>query len=53
MEKVSAEHNVTTTQCFPVLIPLSKVPKGIGQVVIGYESEKYQGESEKFEVIIP
>ena len=53
MERVKAEHNVTTTQCFPLTIPLSKLPKGIGEVVIGYESEKYFGESEKFEVIIP
>lgn len=53
MERVKAEHNVTTTQCFPLTIPLTKLPKGIGEVVVGYESEKYFGESEKFEVIIP
>jgi hypothetical protein len=53
MERVKAEHNVTTTQCFPLTIPLSELPNGIGEVVIGYESEKYFGESAKFEVIIP
>lgn len=52
-ERVPAEHNVTTTQCFPLNISLSRLPKGIGEVVVGYESEKYLGESEKFEVIIP
>lgn len=52
-ERVPAEHNVTTTQCFPLNISLSRLPKGKGDVVIGYESEKYFGESEKFEVIIP
>lgn len=53
MERVPAEHNVSTTQCFPLNIGLSRLPKGIGHIVIGYESAKYQGESEKFEVIIP
>lgn len=53
MERVPAEHNVTTTQCFPLSISLSRLPKGIGEVVLGYESDKFFGESEKFEVIIP
>jgi hypothetical protein len=53
MERVPAEHNVSTTQCFPLTTALSRLPKGIIQVVIGYESAKYAGESEKFEVIIP
>jgi hypothetical protein len=53
MERVPAEHNVTTTQCFPLTTALSRLPKGIVEVVIGYESAKYAGESEKFEVIIP
>lgn len=52
-QSVSAEINVSTTQCFPVQIPLSKLPKGTGQVVVSYESEGYQGDSERFEVIIP
>jgi len=53
MEKVPAEHNVSTTQCFPLNISLSRLPKGVGYVSVGYESEKYLGLSEKFEVIIP
>jgi hypothetical protein len=53
MERVPAEHNVTTTQCFPLTTALSRLPKGIVEVVIGYESAKYAGESEKFEVIVP
>jgi predicted small lipoprotein YifL len=52
-ERVKAEPNVSRTQCFPISISLSKLPKGIGHIILGYESEKYQGESEKFEVIIP
>jgi hypothetical protein len=53
MERVPAEHNVTTTQCFPLSTALSRLPKGMVDVVIGYESAKYEGDSEKFEVIIP
>jgi hypothetical protein len=53
MERVPAEHNVSTTQCFPLTTALSRLPKGMVDVVIGYESAKYEGESEKFEVIIP
>jgi hypothetical protein len=53
MERVPAEHNVSTTQCFPLTTSLSRLPKGMVDVVIGYESAKYEGESEKFEVIIP
>ena len=53
MERVPAEHNVSTTQCFPLTTALSRLPKGMIDVVIGYESEKYAGESEKFQVIIP
>jgi hypothetical protein len=53
MKRVPAEHNVSTTQCFPLTTALSRLPKGVIEVVIGYESAKYAGESEKFEVIIP
>jgi hypothetical protein len=53
MERVPAEHNVTTTQCFPLTIALSRLPKGVGEVVIGYESAKYEGESARVEVNIP
>lgn len=53
MERIKAAANVTTTQCFPLSIPLSKLPKGIGKVVVSYESGRYFGESEKFEVSVP
>lgn len=53
MERVPAEHNVSTTQCYPLTTALSRLPKGMVDVVVGYESAKYAGESEKFEVIIP
>jgi hypothetical protein len=53
LEKVPAEQNVSTTQCFPLYISLSRLPKGVGFVTVLYESEKFFGESEKFEVIIP
>lgn len=53
MERVPAEPNVSTTQCFPLTIGLSRLPKGVGEVVIGYESKKYEGTSERFEVNIP
>ena len=53
MERVPAEHNVSTTQCYPLTTALSRLPKGMVDVVIGYESEKYAGESEKVQVIIP
>ena len=53
MERVPAEHNVSTTQCFPLTTSISRLPKGMVDVVIGYESAKYEVESEKFEVISP
>jgi len=53
MERVPAEHNVSTTQCFPLTTALSRLPKGMIDVVIGYESAKYEGESERLQVIIP
>ena len=52
-ERVPAEHNVTTTQCYPLYISLSRLPKGIGEVTVGYESEMYEGVSQRVEVIIP
>jgi hypothetical protein len=52
-ERVSAEHNVTTTQCFPLSIPVSKLPKGTLELTIGYESAAYEGTSKRFEVINP
>ena len=50
---VSAERNVTTTQCFPFNIDLASVPKGALQLTVSYLSENHIGESERFEVNIP
>jgi predicted small lipoprotein YifL len=53
VERVPAEHNVSTTQCFPLTIGLSRLPKGAVDIVVSYESERYEGQSEITEVIIP
>lgn len=50
---VRAEANAVTTQCFPALLPTSGLPKGKGTVTITYESEKFFGVSQPFEVTIP
>ena len=53
MERVPAEANVSTTQCFPLTVGLSRLPKGAVDVVISYESDRYEGQSEITEVMIP
>ncbi len=53
MERVPAEANVSTTQCFPLTISLSRLPKGKIDLVVSYESERYEGQSEVTEVVIP
>jgi hypothetical protein len=53
MERVPAEANVSTTQCFPLTVGLSRLPKGAVDVVISYESARYEGQSEITEVMIP
>jgi hypothetical protein len=53
MERVPAEANVSTTQCFPLTVGLSRLPKGAVDVVVSYESARYEGQSEITEVIIP
>jgi ABC-type phosphate transport system substrate-binding protein len=53
MERVPAEANVSTTQCFPLTVGLSRLPKGAVDVVVSYESARYEGQSETTEVIIP
>lgn len=44
--------DATTSQCHPILIPLSafKNTSGVWQVSVEYESEKYIGKSETYEV---
>ena len=53
MERVPAEANVSTTQCFPLTISLSRLPKGKIDLVVSYESDRYEGQSEVTEVVIP
>jgi hypothetical protein len=53
MERVPAEHNVSTTQCFPLTVSLSRLPKGKIDLIVSYESARYEGQSEVTEVIIP
>ena len=53
MERVPAEANVSTTQCFPLTVGLSRLPSGAVDIVVSYESARYEGQSEITEVIIP
>jgi hypothetical protein len=53
LERVPAEANVSTTQCFPLTISLSRLPKGKIDLVVSYESDRYEGQSEVTEVVIP
>lgn len=53
MERVPAEPNISTTQCFPLTVGLTRLPKGAVDIVVSYESERYEGQSEATEVIIP
>jgi hypothetical protein len=54
-KKVSfkAESNVSTTQCYPMQLPLAGLPKGTALVSVQYESAKYFGESAGISVVIP
>ena len=53
MERVPAEANVSTTQCFLLTVGLSILPSGAVDIVVSYESARYEGQSEITEVIIP
>jgi len=53
VERVSAESNVGITQCAPLEVPFSSLPRGSGYAVIEYESQNFEGKSEKFKVEIP
>lgn len=50
---VKAESNVTTTQCFPMEISLSGLPKGTALVTVTYESAAHYGVSAGRSVLIP
>lgn len=50
---VKAEANVTTTQCFPMELSLSGLPKGTALVTVTYESQEHFGVSAGRSVLIP
>jgi hypothetical protein len=50
---VKAESNVTTTQCFPMELSLSGLPKGTALVTVTYESQTHFGVSVGRSVLIP
>jgi hypothetical protein len=50
---VKAESNVTTTQCFPMELSLSGLPKGTGLITVTYESADHFGVSAAQSVLIP
>ena len=50
---VKAEANVSDTQCFPMNLSYSDLPKGAGLVTVTYESEGYKGTSAASAVTIP
>ena len=50
---VKAEANVTTTQCFPMELSLSGLPKGTALVSVTYESAEHYGVSAAQSVLVP
>lgn len=50
---VRAESNVTTTQCFPMELSLSGLPKGTALISVTYESQTHFGVSAGRSVLIP
>jgi PBP1b-binding outer membrane lipoprotein LpoB len=50
---VKAEANVTTTQCFPMNLPIKGLPKGAATVTVSYKSPAFVGTSTAFPISIP
>ncbi|MEN9749826.1 MAG: hypothetical protein RL149_904 [Actinomycetota bacterium] len=50
---VKAESNVTTTQCYPMELSLSGLPKGTALVTVSYDSASHAGVSAGQSVVIP
>lgn len=50
---VKAESNVTTTQCYPMEMPLTGLPKGKGSVTVSYDDRDHAGTSSASSVVIP
>jgi hypothetical protein len=40
---VKAEANVSTTQCYPAMLPISGMPKGKATVTVSYASASHEG----------
>ena len=50
---VKAESNVTTTQCYPMELSLSGLPKGTALITVSYDSAAHAGISAGQSVVIP
>ena len=50
---VKAESNASDTQCFPMSLPLTGLPKGAGLITITYSSKTHLGTSAPIAVTIP
>lgn len=50
---VKAETNVNSTQCFPMEVDLAGLKSGDATVTVTYESEKFKGTSDNWDVVIP
>ena len=50
---VKAESNASDTQCFPMNLPLTGLPKGAGLITISYASTTHIGTSAAVAVTIP
>lgn len=48
-----AESNVNTTQCHPMSLPLTGLPKGTALVTVQYDSANYSGVSAGQSVVVP
>jgi hypothetical protein len=50
---VKAESNASDTQCFPMNLPLTGLPKGPGLITVSYSSDTHIGTSTAIAVTIP
>lgn len=50
---VKAEENASSTQCYPIYLPLTGLPKGVAKITVSYESPEYRGVSDSAEVTVP
>lgn len=48
-----AEPNVTSTQCFPLQLPVAGLPKGAAKLYVSYESSTSVGKSSAIAITIP